>query len=880
MLLLEHIINQELGDRAKGLTRRVSFFLVDKVALAFQQHAVLECNLAHSIAVFFGQSVRYSWSTVFWEEQFKKHEVIVCTAEILNQCLQHAYLRMDQINLLIFDEAHHTKKDHPYARIIKDYYPIKGSGDLRRPRIFGMTASPVDAQVDVRQAAIELEGLLQSRIATTADPSALRRTVGKPKTEITHMYSRLCPRFDTELTAKLRPLVRNNKLFSKALSFAETSCRELGAWFVDRMWQLSLEDDEFLKLEAKTERNFTRDMASAEVVEKQKDRVRAAQEVIRTHHFTGPADHNTSPKVHELLRLLDDHFKDPKIRCIVFVQQRWSAKLLSDLFQQEEGPKIPGIKTGFLMGANTDDGSSATSFRVQLKTIIDFKKGDLNCIFATSVAEEGLDIPDCNLIIRFDLCKTMIQYIQSRGRARQEDSTYVHMLEQGNGEHRRIVYQNAANESLLRKFCNAQPEDRLLTGSDYNMEYFLRKERNQRQFTIQSTGARLTYKNSLSVLGDFVNSLRNQDDFAEGMGLAADFAITPVQGGFICEAIMPSLSPVSNAVGKVHSTKQVAKCSAAFEVCFKLLEMKFLDANLRSKFTERRHAFANARLAVSSKKKAQYDMRIKPQFWAELGVPENLYATVLLLANPTVLRQPSRPLLILTRTPLPQIKPFSMFLGPAEHSMTSDAVCQVLGIRIRVTEAETRLFTRFTLKIFEDIFAKRYVVDPENVPYFIAPTNRSHDFTFTSISNLRDIVDWPLLNHVSQNDAEIYTGEESDDFFKNKYVVDPHDGSRRFWLRGIRRDLACYSPVPAGVEHQPTYRQWKRGDVAHTILNWSVTSWKATREAREKTWNEKQPVAIGLYASLRRNFLADMKEEQKNPLCYFVLEPMRISPVS
>lgn len=44
--------------------------------------------------------------------------VIVCTAEILHQCLLNAHIQMEQINLLIFDEAHHTKKDHVYARFV------------------------------------------------------------------------------------------------------------------------------------------------------------------------------------------------------------------------------------------------------------------------------------------------------------------------------------------------------------------------------------------------------------------------------------------------------------------------------------------------------------------------------------------------------------------------------------------------------------------------------------------------------------------------------------------------------------------------------------------------------------------------------------------
>jgi len=48
---------------------------------------------------------------------------------------------------------------------------------------------------------------------------------------------------------------------------------------------------------------------------------------------------------------------------------------------------------------------------------------------ATSVAEEGLDIRQCNVVIRFDLAKTVLAYIQSRGRARKPGSDYILMVE-------------------------------------------------------------------------------------------------------------------------------------------------------------------------------------------------------------------------------------------------------------------------------------------------------------------------------------------------------------------------------------------------------------------------------------------------------------------
>lgn len=883
VLLLQHIIEKELEDRQRGLPRRLSFFLVDKVALVYQQHAVLDCNLGHSVAAFSGDSVRSLWNKSFWDQQFAKNEVIVCTAEILNKCLQSAYIRIEQVNLLIFDEAHHTKKNHPYARIIKDYYAVQEGTDTRLPRIFGMTASPVDAQVDVKLAAKELEGLLHSQIATTADPKALQTTVSKPKKESLATYSHLIQPPETGLTAKLRTLVGSNKYLSKAFAFSKFASRELGTWFVDRNWQLLFQEDELFKLEAKTEKGFANNMASFDAVNKHKKGIQSARQLIQGHQFVEPGELLLSSKVHLLLRLLTDHFNNDKgrVRCIVFVEQRWTAKLLADLLQQEGVIRIPGLKVGVLMGANQDDNCSSTSFRQQLMTIIKFKDGDLNCIFATSVAEEGLDIPDCNLIIRFDLYKTMIQYIQSRGRARQAQSTYVHMIEEGNGDHRRRIYQNTANENLLREFCSALPEDRQLKGSDFDMDYYLRKERGQRRYTIKSSGATIAYKNSLSILGDYLNSLRYQDDFTEEMGLVADYHITPTQGGFICDLVMPAASPVSGATGRAHSTKQVAKCSAAFDVCLKLYYSKFLDDNLRSTFVERRNKMANARLAVSSKKKAKYNMRLKPKLWDELGPGQELHAVVLILSNPNALERPSRPLLLLTRTKLPQIRPIPLYFGPpGSKGMSSNVACQVLNATITPSEEDLQLLTRFTLKVFLDLFNKKYVASTEDMPYFFAPTSEDHKFSFSELSDLRQAIDWCVLRQVSRTDALPYTGQEPDNFYVDKFVVDPHDGSRRFWLRGVRKDLTPRSPVPTDVDHFPGYRQWKRGEVAQDILNWSVTSWKATREARGMTWKEDQPVVVGKFASLRRDFLFEMEEDRKNPFCYFVLEPLRISPVS
>ena len=120
VLLLRHIIDQELEQRVVGKPPRISFFLVDIATLVYQQFAVLECNLDQKVERFCGDMNVDSWSKSTWDEHFKKNMAIVCTADILCNCLQHSFITMEQINLLIFDEAHHTKKNHAYARSASD----------------------------------------------------------------------------------------------------------------------------------------------------------------------------------------------------------------------------------------------------------------------------------------------------------------------------------------------------------------------------------------------------------------------------------------------------------------------------------------------------------------------------------------------------------------------------------------------------------------------------------------------------------------------------------------------------------------------------------------------------------------------------------------
>lgn len=60
-----------------------------------------------------------------------------------------------------------------------------------------------------------------------------------------------------------------------------------------------------------------------------------------------------------------------------------------------------------------------------LQVLRKFRAHETNLLIATSIVEEGVDIPKCNLVVRFDLPTEYRSYVQSKGRARALVSNYI-----------------------------------------------------------------------------------------------------------------------------------------------------------------------------------------------------------------------------------------------------------------------------------------------------------------------------------------------------------------------------------------------------------------------------------------------------------------------
>jgi endoribonuclease Dicer len=279
------------------------------------------------------------WSKERWKEHFNNNMVIVCTAEVLRQCLHHSFISMDRINLLIFDEAHHAKKDHAYARIIKDFYTSDEKIPML-PKIFGMTASPVDARVDVKRAAAELEALLHCEIATAKDGTLQGYTMTSKQEQLAK-YATLGPRLETPLYREMYERFKTNPVFKKALLYSHNASKELGTWCSDQVWKFCLREEEAKKLLANTERQYhaRKGVEALDVLEKQKIQIQEAQDIVDAWNFEQPhldgsgSSNNLSSKVVLLVQYLKERFERPTDdKVIVFVRQRYTARLLAELF--------------------------------------------------------------------------------------------------------------------------------------------------------------------------------------------------------------------------------------------------------------------------------------------------------------------------------------------------------------------------------------------------------------------------------------------------------------------------------------------------------------------------------------------------------------------
>uniref|UniRef100_A0A8C0VI76 RNA helicase n=1 Tax=Cyanistes caeruleus TaxID=156563 RepID=A0A8C0VI76_CYACU len=153
-----------------------------------------------------------------------------------------------------------------------------------------------------------------------------------------------------------------------------------------------------------------------------------------------------NPRLGRLEEILREHFQPlGTSRGIVFTQTRQSAHSLFSWLQTTATLQRQHIRAAVLTGAGYSNQTRHMTQNEQQDVIKQFREGALNLLFSTSVAEEGLDIPECNIVVRYGLMTNEIAMVQARGRARAENSVYS-VLAKANS---REVIRELLNEDLV-----------------------------------------------------------------------------------------------------------------------------------------------------------------------------------------------------------------------------------------------------------------------------------------------------------------------------------------------------------------------------------------------------------------------------------------------
>ncbi|XP_007183241.1 interferon-induced helicase C domain-containing protein 1 isoform X1 [Balaenoptera acutorostrata] len=166
-------------------------------------------------------------------------------------------------------------------------------------------------------------------------------------------------------------------------------------------------------------------------------------------------------------------------RGIIFTKTRQSAYALSQWITENEKFAEVGVKAHHLIGAGHSSEFKPMTQNEQKEVISKFRTGKINLLIATTVAEEGLDIKECNIVIRYGLVTNEIAMVQARGRARADESTYVLVAQRGSG----VIEREAVNDfrekmmyKAIDRVQNMKPEEYTHKILELQMQSILEKK--------------------------------------------------------------------------------------------------------------------------------------------------------------------------------------------------------------------------------------------------------------------------------------------------------------------------------------------------------------------------------------------------------------------
>ena len=390
-----------------------------------EQHAkfLREHLLGFEPVVFTGE-VPPSQRKELWESE----RLVVSTPQVVANDMDSGILSLKPFDLIVFDEAHRASGDYAYVSIGKKFSDTGGLA-------LGMTASPGSDVSKIAEVCENL-GITWVEIRSELDEDVVEYTQ-QVKTEfisvgmqegMARIVAHLRQILD-EQVAKLRaagfvdpkkPVSTRDLLTAGATIRAQLNSgkKSYHLFKIASVQALAMKVNHGIELAETQGRGALENYFEKQVRQAEENkRSKAVRDLVKDSRFQEARNSlykmaNDHPKLTKMMPLLRQQFASkPESKVIVFTHYRDTCDLITKRLEE-----IEGVRPVRFVGQASKGEDIGLKQKEQREVIDKFRGEEYNVLVATSIAEEGLDIPATDLVIFYEPVPSEIRTIQRRGR--------------------------------------------------------------------------------------------------------------------------------------------------------------------------------------------------------------------------------------------------------------------------------------------------------------------------------------------------------------------------------------------------------------------------------------------------------------------------------
>ncbi|MCX6667401.1 MAG: DEAD/DEAH box helicase [Euryarchaeota archaeon] len=384
---------------------------------------------AESISVFTGE-IPPAKRTEMWD----KSRIIVSTPQVIENDLLSKKISLKDVSFIIFDESHHAVGQYSYVFVSEMHKKQRENDRL----VLGMTASPGNDIMTILEVCKNLD-ITNIEIRTKYDPDVRPyvhdlnitwREISLPKD-----FAYTIQLLRKALSDRLKLLKDVGVVDSSSVSLINRTKLLDAQRKIQEEIRSQVKPSKILFKAASTQSVAMKIHYALELLQTQgvnalknyfqrigiesvsKEGSKASREIMSDSNIVEAVAYVKSlnvehPKLQEIVKIVQQQLnKKPDSKIIIFTHYRdTSSHVVKQLENVEKAKPVR-----FVGQAGRDDDKGLTQ-KEQADIIKKFKEGTYNVLIATSVAEEGLDIPSTDLVVFYEPIPSEIRAIQRRGR--------------------------------------------------------------------------------------------------------------------------------------------------------------------------------------------------------------------------------------------------------------------------------------------------------------------------------------------------------------------------------------------------------------------------------------------------------------------------------